>query len=66
MIKAPCYNCTDRHAECHATCEAYKAWAAERREKYESNRKPEAEATAYSVIKATKNKEHSRRKGTRK
>lgn len=26
----PCRNCTDRNAECHATCPRYREWRAER------------------------------------
>lgn len=26
MTKAPCKDCTDRHAGCHAGCEKYLSW----------------------------------------
>lgn len=26
MTKAPCKDCTDRHAGCHGTCEKYLSW----------------------------------------
>ena len=29
-VKPPCYQCTDRHTACHATCAAYREWAAAR------------------------------------
>ena len=28
---APCYGCEERHYKCHATCEAYKKFAEEKR-----------------------------------
>lgn len=31
-LKAPCHNCTDRTAECHASCKAYKEYAEAQRE----------------------------------
>ena len=32
MKKCPCKECTDRKLMCHCSCEAYKAWKAEREE----------------------------------
>ena len=32
MNKAPCENCKDRHAKCHAECERYLSWSKERRD----------------------------------
>ena len=29
-MNAPCKNCERRHLHCHASCESYKAFAAER------------------------------------
>ena len=26
MSQSPCYNCTDRNAECHSKCERFSAW----------------------------------------
>ncbi len=31
--RAPCYDCTQHTAECHARCEAYAAWARRLRER---------------------------------
>lgn len=28
-MRAPCLNCSERHATCHATCERYAVWKAE-------------------------------------
>ena len=28
-MKAPCYKCPDRHANCHSECESYISYAAE-------------------------------------
>jgi hypothetical protein len=30
MKKPPCYNCLERHTNCHANCEKYSAWKLER------------------------------------
>ena len=30
MKNSPCYHCTERHESCHASCERYQAWCAER------------------------------------
>lgn len=27
MTKAPCKDCSDRHAGCHGTCEKYLSWS---------------------------------------
>lgn len=31
-MRVPCANCKDRHAECHAECDRYLKWSAERNE----------------------------------
>ncbi len=31
-MRAPCANCKDRHAGCHAECERYLTWSEERAE----------------------------------
>lgn len=62
MIKAPCYNCTDRHAGCHAECEKYLAWSEERKQATYDRWSRESQATAYAVNKARKVREEGIRK----
>lgn len=38
MEKSPCYKCSKRSAECHATCEGYQAFAESRAEQYKHNK----------------------------
>ena len=38
-MNAPCFNCTERHVGCHAECDKYQAYHAERLKVYEANRK---------------------------
>lgn len=38
-MNAPCYGCTDRRVGCHAKCDKYQAYHAERVKVYEENRK---------------------------
>lgn len=47
LAKSPCYGCNFRNGNgmCHASCEAYKTWAAERMKAREALRK-EREACA--------------------
>lgn len=40
--KPPCHGCSERTIDCHAMCEKYQAWAAERRaavDKYHNQKK---------------------------
>ena len=66
MSKAPCYNCTERTVGCHATCERYLAWSAERREAVESEWRSRADVVSYTVGKCLDNKEHGIKKRKRK
>lgn len=34
-MEHPCYKCPDRNAECHATCEKWRAYEVERNKEYE-------------------------------
>lgn len=48
----PCFNCPDRHAGCHGTCERYKAWSvehAEQREAYREKKSAFMRDEAYHV-----------------
>lgn len=66
MTKNPCYNCTERTAECHTTCEKYLAWSADRREKIESSWRKRADVTSYTIGKCLDNKEFGIKKRGRK
>lgn len=52
MKAAPCKDCPDRHAGCHAVCDRYKQWqiehAAEKDARYRQAQ-PEAIATRYAI-----------------
>ena len=52
MKAAPCKDCSDRHAGCHAECDRYKQWqiehAAEKDARYRQAQ-PEAIATRYAI-----------------
>ena len=57
MKNSPCYNCQNRKAVCHATCAAYREWAAAVRKANDDERKANA-AAAY----AKDNRERWRRR----
>jgi hypothetical protein len=38
-VKVPCYGCSERSAECHAVCEAYRIYAEENARAREERRK---------------------------
>lgn len=39
----PCFNCPDRHAGCHGTCEAYRNWKAEHDKQRDAERQIDIE-----------------------
>lgn len=45
-MKTPCLNCEFRHVGCHADCEHYKAFRAEREAAYKRNAQ-QAEMTSF-------------------
>lgn len=51
----PCYKCEDRHQHCHAKCERYAKWDAERaKEKAKRNKFNEANGFLITSILKTK------------
>ena len=66
MPKNPCYNCKDRTAECHATCEPYLAWSKKRREKNQDYWKHNFDADSVTMIRGMKIKDEAMKKRYKK
>lgn len=62
MSRTPCYNCTDRTAECHSTCEKYIEWSKDLRIKKQQAWESRIDVTQYSISKCVKNKEYGIKK----
>lgn len=63
-IDSPCLGCTDREAECHASCAKYLDWEKQRKAEYSKMRKKydqELDAFSYEIKERTKNKKRSRK-----
>ena len=45
-MKNPCFKCQDRHQGCHAECDRYKEWNADR-ERIRAQQRKEAETTDF-------------------
>ena len=67
-MSAPCYQCPDRRAatatapSCHATCEKYAAYAAEREEKHHYHPDPSKDASCDALRKRVKYRQERRRR----
>lgn len=51
-MKAPCKDCDERYAGCHAKCERYKAFDTDNKERLDKKRRildAENDFTAYSI-----------------
>ena len=60
-MKAPCFQCPDRSAHCHADCPRYAAYAAERAKILEARRK-DHDAISALIAGASKIKDEKYRK----
>lgn len=62
MVKAPCYMCPDRTAECHAHCEKWAEYEAARNAEYEKRNKDGERSRIIHEIEWERSRRVNRRK----
>ena len=62
-IKVPCYNCSNRQLNCHASCKDYKTFVRENDERSDLIRQKKAEESAIADIQFTPMQKYKHKKG---